>query len=56
MVEPIPQVLDFIIDLVNRTVCICGNQDDLLLECIDESKDNLLWYKHGEADFWPTNC
>ena len=44
-----PQVLDFIIDLKIKQNCICirGNHDDLLLEWLDESKDNLLWYKHG---------
>ncbi|MBC5862081.1 serine/threonine protein phosphatase [Flavobacterium sp. K77] len=44
-----PQVLDFIIDLQSQQNCICirGNHDDLLLEWLDESKDNLLWYKHG---------
>ena len=43
------QVLDFIIDLKTKQNCICirGNHDDLLLEWLDESKDNLLWYKHG---------
>ncbi|RKS94928.1 serine/threonine protein phosphatase 1 [Flavobacterium limicola] len=44
-----PQVLDFIIYLKTKQNCICirGNHDDLLLEWLDESKDNLLWYKHG---------
>ena len=44
-----PQVIDFIIDLKSKQNCICmrGNHDDLLLEWLDESKDNLLWYKHG---------
>ena len=44
-----PQVLDFIIDLKTKQNCICirGNHDDLLLEWLHESKDNLLWYKHG---------
>jgi serine/threonine protein phosphatase 1 len=44
-----PQVLDFIIDLKKKQNCICmrGNHDDLLLEWLDQSKDNLLWYKHG---------
>ena len=44
-----PQVMDFIIDLKNKQNCICirGNHDDLLLEWLDESKDNLLWYNHG---------
>ncbi|WP_338646851.1 metallophosphoesterase family protein [Flavobacterium sp. KS-LB2] len=44
-----PQVLDFIIDLKTKQNCVCirGNHDDLLLEWLDESKDNLLWYKHG---------
>ena len=44
-----PQVLDFIIDLQTKQNCICirGNHDDLLLEWLDKSKDNLQWYKHG---------
>jgi len=44
-----PQVIDFIIDLKSKQKCICmrGNHDDLLLEWLNESKDNVLWYKHG---------
>ena len=44
-----PQVIDFLIDLKTKQNCICirGNHDDLLLEWLDESKDNLMWYKHG---------
>ena len=44
-----PQVIDFLIALKTKQNCICirGNHDDLLLEWLDESKDNLLWYKHG---------
>jgi len=44
-----PQVIDFIIDLKSKQKCICmrGNHDDLLLEWLNESKDNPMWYKHG---------
>ncbi|MEM8522105.1 metallophosphoesterase family protein [Flavobacterium sp. PL12] len=44
-----PQVIDYLIDLQEKQNCICirGNHDDLLLEWLDENKDNLLWYKHG---------
>ena len=44
-----PQVIDFLIKL-NKThncVFIRGNHDELLRTWLDESKDNLLWYKHG---------
>jgi serine/threonine protein phosphatase 1 len=44
-----PQVIDFLIEL-NKThncVFIRGNHDELLRTWLDESKDNLLWYKHG---------
>ena len=44
-----PQVLDYLIELKTTHNCICirGNHDELLLEWLDKSKDNLLWYKHG---------
>jgi serine/threonine protein phosphatase 1 len=44
-----PQVLDFLIELnkKNRCVFIRGNHDDLLLNWLSESRDNLEWYKHG---------
>ena len=44
-----PQVIDFLINLQKEQNCICirGNHDDLLLEWMDENKDNALWYQHG---------
>lgn len=44
-----PQVIDYLIALKTTHNCICirGNHDELLLEWLDKSKDNLLWYKHG---------
>lgn len=44
-----PDVLDFLIDLNSKQKCIFmrGNHDELLLEWLSESKDNLMWYKHG---------
>jgi serine/threonine protein phosphatase 1 len=44
-----PQVLDFLIELnkKNRCVFIRGNHDDLLLNWLSESRDNIEWYKHG---------
>ena len=44
-----PQVIDYLIELKKTHNCICirGNHDELLLEWLDKSKDNLLWYKHG---------
>lgn len=44
-----PKVLDFLIELnkKNRCVFIRGNHDDLLLNWLSESRDNLEWYKHG---------
>lgn len=44
-----PQVIDFLIKLktTHNIICIRGNHDELLLEWLLESKDNLLWYKHG---------
>jgi len=44
-----PQVLDYLIELktTHRCICIRGNHDELLLNWLDKSEDNLLWYKHG---------
>jgi len=44
-----PQLLDFLIDLGNKQNCIFirGNHDDLLCDWLNDSKENLLWYKHG---------
>jgi serine/threonine protein phosphatase 1 len=44
-----PQVLDYLIDLQKKQNCICirGNHDDLLLQWLQNSTDNLTWYKHG---------
>lgn len=44
-----PQVIDFLIELdkTNNCVFIRGNHDELLRTWLDESRDNLLWYKHG---------
>jgi len=44
-----PQVLDHLIHLNQQQNCVFirGNHDDLLLEWLDESKDNLLWFNHG---------
>ncbi|PWA06891.1 metallophosphoesterase family protein [Flavobacterium psychrotolerans] len=44
-----PQVIDFLIELDKKQNCVFirGNHDDLLLSWLHESKDNLLWYKHG---------
>ena len=44
-----PQVLDFLIELNKKTSCVFirGNHDDLLLNWLSESRDNLEWYKHG---------
>jgi len=44
-----PQVIDYLMELktTHNCVCILGNHDKLLLEWLDESKDNPLWYKHG---------
>ena len=44
-----PQVLDFLIDISKKQECIFirGNHDQLLLQWLDESKDNLQWYQHG---------
>jgi serine/threonine protein phosphatase 1 len=43
-----PQVLDYLIELntTNSCVFIRGNHDELLL-LVKDSKDNLMWYKHG---------
>lgn len=44
-----PKVIDFLLDLNQKQNCVFmrGNHDELLLEWLDESKDNLLWYNHG---------
>jgi serine/threonine protein phosphatase 1 len=44
-----PQVLDFLIDLQSKQDCIFirGNHDDLLCDWLQDTKENLLWYKHG---------
>ncbi len=44
-----PQVIDYLMELktTHNCICILGNHDELLLEWLDKSKDNLLWYKHG---------
>ncbi|MFV8374897.1 metallophosphoesterase family protein [Flavobacterium sp. LB1P71] len=44
-----PQVIDYLIELQKKQNCICirGNHDDLLLEWLNKSTDNLMWYKHG---------
>jgi hypothetical protein len=47
----LPKVLDYLIELntTNNCVFIRGNHDELLLHWLRDSKDNLMWYKHGEA-------
>ncbi|UQD55484.1 metallophosphoesterase family protein [Flavobacterium sp. K5-23] len=44
-----PQVIDFLIELKSTNECffIRGNHDDLLLHWLKDSKENLMWYKHG---------
>ena len=44
-----PAVLDFLIQLQATHACIFirGNHDELLCEWLRESKDNLMWYRHG---------
>ena len=44
-----PQVLDFLIELNTKNNCIFikGNHDELLLEWLENSQDNLQWYQHG---------
>lgn len=44
-----PAVLDFLISLKQSHSCVFmrGNHDDLLCEWLSESKDNLMWYRHG---------
>ena len=44
-----PQVIDYLIDLGTKNNCVFirGNHDELLLHWLNDSKDNLLWYKHG---------
>lgn len=44
-----PQVIDFLIDLSKTNHCIFmrGNHDDLLLQWLNNSRDNISWYNHG---------
>lgn len=44
-----PQVIDYLIDLGKKQNCIFvrGNHDELLLNWLNESRDNLQWYNHG---------
>lgn len=44
-----PAVLDFLIELQATHACIFirGNHDELLCDWLHESKDNLMWYRHG---------
>ena len=44
-----PQVIDYLIKLQTNHNCIFirGNHDELLLEWLNKTKDNPLWYKHG---------
>ncbi|MBC7525214.1 MAG: serine/threonine protein phosphatase [Flavobacterium sp.] len=44
-----PEVIDYLIELNTKQNCIFirGNHDELLLQWLDQSKDNLEWYKHG---------
>lgn len=44
-----PAVLDFLIELQSTHACVFmrGNHDELLCEWLHNSKDNLMWYRHG---------
>ena len=44
-----PQVIDYLLKLQANHNCIFirGNHDELLLEWLNKTKDNPLWYKHG---------
>jgi serine/threonine protein phosphatase 1 len=44
-----PAVLDFLIQLQVTHPCVFmrGNHDELLCDWLHESKDNLMWYRHG---------
>lgn len=44
-----PQVIDYLIELktTHNCICILGNHDKLLLEWLNKTKENPLWYKHG---------
>jgi serine/threonine protein phosphatase 1 len=35
------------LNTTNNCVFIRGNHDELLLHWLKDSKDNLMWYKHG---------
>ena len=43
-----PQVIDYLIKLQTNHNCVFirGNHDELLLEWLNKTKDNPLWYKH----------
>lgn len=44
-----PEVIDLLIALqqTHTVICIRGNHDELFVDWLESSKDNLLWYKHG---------
>ncbi|SHF80816.1 serine/threonine protein phosphatase 1 [Flavobacterium fluvii] len=44
-----PQVIDYLIELktTHNCICILGNHDELVLEWLEKSKENLTWYNHG---------
>lgn len=44
-----PETIDYLIELKNNYSCyfLRGNHDELLLEWLAYSKDNLEWYQHG---------
>jgi serine/threonine protein phosphatase 1 len=44
-----PQVIDYLLKLQTNHNCVFirGNHDELLLEWLNKTKDNPLWYKHG---------
>jgi serine/threonine protein phosphatase 1 len=44
-----PQVIDYLIALktTHNCICILGNHDELVLEWLENSKENLTWYSHG---------
>ncbi len=41
-----PQVIDYLIELktTHNCICILGNHDELVLEWLEKSKENLTWY------------
>ncbi len=44
-----PQVLDYLIqlNLTHNCIFLRGNHDDLLLDWLQDNKDNRQWYQHG---------